>query len=464
MVKMQGSLPHGCIQEKEVLCLGTLATDLGAKLLERNSYNKTSSHARARQICKPILFECVPRSGKDHNFVIIGVPKESYPGESRVALVPAVLPNLLKAGFEVVIETEAGSEAGYPDRFYSEKGAKVLPDRAAVFGSADIVVQVLCYGSNDITGKADLPLMRRGQALIGLLRPFGSVEVVQQIADTGVTSFSVELVPRTTRAQSMDALSSMGTICGYKAVLIAADTLPRIFPMLTTAAGTITPARVFVIGAGVAGLQAIATARRLGAVASAYALRRAAKEQVQSLGGRFVELPIEAKDAEDARGYARAQDETFYRRQRELLGKIVVESDVVITAAVIPGKKPPILVTKEMVASMAPGSVIVDLAGERGGNCELTRPGEIAVEHGVTIIGWFKLASSVPYHASQMYARNVSAFLLHLVKDGKLQLDLDDEIVRETLLTRGEEVVNPRIREFFSLPALPAESKEVAKS
>jgi NAD(P) transhydrogenase subunit alpha len=234
--------------------------------------------------------------------------------------------------------------------------------------------------------------------------------------------------------------------------------------MLTTAAGTITPARVFVIGAGVAGLQAIATARRLGAVASAYDLRPAAKEQVQSLGGRFVELPIEAKDAEDARGYARAQNETFYRRQRELLGKVVVESDVVISAAVIPGKKPPILVTKEMVASMAPGSVIVDLAGERGGNCDLTRPGEIVVEHGVTIIGWFNLASTVPYHASQMYSRNVTAFLLHLVKDGKLQLNMDDEIVRETMLTRGGEVVNARVREFFGLPALAAESKEVEKS
>jgi NAD(P) transhydrogenase subunit alpha len=262
----------------------------------------------------------------------------------------------------------------------------------------------------------------------------------------------------------MDVLSSMATICGYKAVVLAADTSPRIFPMLTTAAGTITPGRVFVIGAGVAGLQAIATARRLGAVASAYDLRPAAKEQVHSLGGRFVELPIEAKDAEDARGYARAQDETFYKRQRELLGKVVAESDVVISAAVIPGKKPPILVTKEMVASMAPGSVIVDLAGERGGNCELTRPGEIVVEHGVTIIGWFNLASTVPYHASQMYARNVSAFLLHLVRDGKLQLNLDDEIIRETMLTRGGEVVNARVREFFSLPPLQAEAKEVAKS
>jgi len=396
--------------------------------------------------------------------MIVGVPRESFPGERRVALVPAAIPNLIKAGLQVVVEAGAGAAAGYPDADYTAKGAKIAADRAEVFRAADIVVQILCYGSNDKTGKADLPLFRNGQVLIGFLRPLGSIETIREIASKGVTSFSVELMPRTTRAQSMDVLSSMGTICGYKAVVLAADTSPRIFPMLTTAAGTITPCRVFVIGAGVAGLQAIATARRLGAVASAYDLRPAAKEQVQSLGGRFVELPIEAKDAEDARGYARAQDETFYKRQRELLGKVVAESDVVICAAVIPGKKSPILVTKEMVASMAPGSVIVDLAGERGGNCELTRPGEIVVEHGVTIIGWFNLASTVPYHASQMYARNVTAFLLHLVKDGKLQLNTDDEIIRETMLTRGGEVVNARVREFFSLPALPAKSMEVAKS
>jgi proton-translocating NAD(P)+ transhydrogenase subunit alpha len=388
--------------------------------------------------------------------VIIGVPKESYPGERRVALVPMVVPNLIKAGFEVAVEAGAGAGAGYPDATYTEKGAKILPDRAAVFGKADVVIQVLCYGSNDVTGAADLPLMRRDQVLVGFLRPLGSKEVVQQIAATGATSFSVELIPRTTRAQSMDALSSMGTICGYKAVLIAADTLPRIFPMLTTAAGTITPARVFIIGAGVAGLQAIATARRLGAVTSAYDLRPAAKEQVQSLGGRFVELPIEAKDAQDARGYGKAQDETFYARQRELLGRVVAESDVVITAAVIPGKKSPILVTKEMVQSMAPGSVIFDLAAERGGNCELTRMGEVIVEHGVTVIGRINLATEVPYHASQMYSRNVTAFLLHLVKDGKLLLNLEDEITRETLVTRGGEVVNGRVREFFKLPALVA--------
>ena len=396
--------------------------------------------------------------------MIVGVPRESFPGERRVALVPAAVPNLTKTGLQVVVEAGAGARAGYPDADYAAKGAKIISDRAEVFRAADIVVQVLCYGSNDRTGKADVPLFRSGQVLIGFLRPLGSIETIREIAAKGVTSFSVELMPRTTRAQSMDVLSSMATICGYKAVVLAADTSPRIFPMLTTAAGTITPGRVFVIGAGVAGLQAIATARRLGAVASAYDLRPAAKEQVQSLGGRFVELPLEAKDAEDARGYARAQDEAFYKRQRDLLGKVVVESDVVISAAVIPGKKPPILVTKEMVASMAPGSVIVDLAGERGGNCELTRPGEIVVEYGVTIIGWFNLASTVPYHASQMYARNVSAFLLHLVKDGKLQLNTDDEIVRETMLTQDGEVVNPRIREFFSLPALPGESKGVTKS
>jgi len=396
--------------------------------------------------------------------MIVGVPRESFPGERRVALVPAAIPNLTKAGLEVVVEAGAGVAAGYPDQDYAAKGAKIVADRAEVFRAADIVAQILCYGSNDKTGKADVPLFRNGQVLVGFLRPLGSIETIQEIASKGVTSFSVELMPRTTRAQSMDVLSSMATICGYKAVVLAADTSPRIFPMLTTAAGTITPGRVLVIGAGVAGLQAIATARRLGAVASAYDLRPAAKEQVQSLGGRFVELPIEAKDAEDARGYARAQDENFYKRQRELLGKVVADSDVVISAAVIPGKKPPILVTKEMVASMAPGSVIIDLAGERGGNCELTRPGEIVVEHGVTIIGWFNLASTVPYHASQMYARNVSAFLLHLVKDGKLQLNMEDEIVRETMLTRGGEVVNARVREFFSLPALPVASKEVAKS
>ena len=390
--------------------------------------------------------------------MIIGVPKENYPGERRVALVPLVVPTLAKAGLQVVVETGAGVQAGYPDSQYAEKGAHIVPERSDVFGEAEIVIQILCYGSNDVTGHADVPLMRRGQTLMGFLRPFGSAQVLQEIADRGVTSFSVELVPRTTRAQSMDALSSMATICGYKAVLVAADRLPRLFPMLTTAAGTITPARVLVIGAGVAGLQAIATARRLGAVASAYDLRPAAKEQVQSLGGRFVELPVEAKDAQDERGYARAQDETFYQRQRELLGRVVRESDIVITAAVIPGKKSPMLVTREMVEGMAPGSVILDLAAERGGNCELTRTGQTVIEHGVTIIGAINFASGVPYHASQMYARNLTAFLQYLVKDGKLQLNVEDEIIRDTLVTHDGEIVNQRVREFFSLPQLVSRS------
>jgi NAD(P) transhydrogenase subunit alpha len=386
--------------------------------------------------------------------VIVGVPKESYPGERRVALVPVAIPTLAKAKIDVVVESGAGEQAGYPDAAYVEKGAKILPDRAAVFSAADVITQVLCYGSNDVTGKADLPLYKKGQALVGFLRPFGSEEVVGQIAQAGVTAFSVELMPRTTRAQSMDALSSMATVCGYKAVLLAAETSPRIFPMMTTAAGTITPARVFVIGAGVAGLQAISTARRLGAVASAYDMRPAAKEQVQSLGGRFIELPIEAQNAQDARGYGTAQDETFYARQRELLTKVVAESDIVITAAVIPGKKSPVLITTDMVKGMAPGSVIVDLAAERGGNCELTRMGETIVVHGVSIIGAINLASSVPYHASQMYARNLVTFLTYMVKEGKLQLNMQDDITRETMITNGGQIVNTRVREFFKLPAL----------
>lgn len=390
--------------------------------------------------------------------MIVGVPRETFPGERRVSLVPSVIPNLKKVGLDVVIEKNAGTAAGYPDTEYAAKGARIINERREVFGTADVIVQVLCHGSNDRTGEADVPLYRRDQILIGFLRPLGALKTVQDVAGAGVTSFSVELMPRSTRAQSMDALSSMATICGYKAVLIAADTLPRIFPMLTTAAGTITPGRVLVIGAGVAGLQAIATARRLGAVASAYDMRPAAKEQVQSLGGRFVELPIEAKDAQDACGYARAQDETFYKRQRELLGQVVAENDVVITAAVIPGKKSPVLVTADMVGKMAPGSVIVDLAAERGGNCELTKMGELVVEYGVTIIGWLNLASSVPHDASQMYARNLSAFLTHIVKDGKLRLDANDEIIRSTLITRNGEVVNARVREFFSLPASAAHS------
>ena len=386
--------------------------------------------------------------------MIVGVPKEIYPGERRVALVPASVPLLAKAGFEVVVEPGAGVAAGYPDAAYAEKGAKILSSRAEVFRTADIIVQVLCYGANDINGQDDLPLLRNGQILLGFLRPLGTADVVRQVAATGATGFSVEMVPRTTRAQSMDALSTMATISGYKAVLMTADALPRLFPMMTTAAGTITPARILIIGVGVAGLQAIATSRRLGAVVSAYDMRPVVKEQVQSLGGRFVELPIEAKDAQDARGYGKAQDESFYQKQRELLGQVVAASDAVITTAVIPGKKAPVLVTEEMVKGMAPGSVIFDLAAERGGNCEVTKAGETIVTHGVTVIGPINLASGVPYHASQMYARNLTTFLTHLIKDGKPRLDDADDIIRDTMITRGGEIVNARVREFYGLPAL----------
>jgi len=374
-----------------------------------------------------------------------------------VALTPAVVPMLAKAGLEVVLQAGAGESAGYPDAQYQEKGAKILPDRGAVFAQSDIVVQVLCHGANDKTGADDLPLMRRGQVLIGFLRPLGSPDSVQQVAKTGVSSYAVELMPRTTRAQSMDALSSMASIAGYKAVTTVADELPRIFPMMTTAAGTITPSRVLVIGAGVAGLQAIATSKRLGAVVSAYDVRPAVKEQIQSLGGRFVELPLETANAQDAGGYAKAQDEAFYARQRELLGNVIAESDAVITTAAVPGKKAPVLVTEAMVKRMPPGSVILDLAAERGGNCELTQAGERIQVHGVTILGPINLASGAPYHASQMYAKNLTTFLQNLIKDGKVRPPESDDIIRDTLLTQGGELVNARVRESLGLPALVAQ-------
>jgi H+-translocating NAD(P) transhydrogenase subunit alpha len=384
--------------------------------------------------------------------MIVGVPRETYPGEQRVAIVPAQVPALARAGAEVVVEGGAGAGAGYPDGAYVDKGARVA-ERAEVFRAADVILQVLGHGANDRTGRADLPLLRAGQVLIGFLRPLGAPESVREIAATGVTALAVELIPRITRAQSMDALSAMATVAGYKAVLLAASVLPRMFPMLMTAAGTVMPARVLVIGAGVAGLQAIATARRLGAVVWGYDVRPAVKGEVESLGARFLELPLEAGEAAGAGGYARAQDESFYRRQRELMARAVADSDVVITTASVPGRRAPVLVTAEMVAGMMPGSVIVDLAAERGGNCELTRPQETVLAHDVSIIGTVNLASSAPYHASQLYSKTVATLLLHLVRDGALALDPDDEITRATLVTRGGEVVHPQVREALGLAA-----------
>lgn len=383
----------------------------------------------------------------------VGVPKETYPGERRVALIPAALPPLIKAGAEVLIEAGAGSESGFPDEAYAERGARIVASRAELLEQAEVVLQVRCYGANPEAGRADLQWMRAGQTWIGFWEPLSAPEAIREAARTGITAFAMELMPRITRAQSMDALSSMATVAGYKAVLLAADRLPKMFPLLMTAAGTLAPAKVFVLGAGVAGLQAIATARRLGAVVEAYDVRPAVKEQVESLGAKFLELPLETAGVEDKSGYAKALDEEFYRRQRELMARAVAEHDVVITTAAVPGRRAPVLVTREMVAAMRPGSVIVDLAAERGGNCELTRPGETVVEGGVTILGPLNLPSSVPVHASQMYARNISTFLLNMVKEGRLAPDANDQIVRETLIIDRGQVVHPQL-------AAPAQSGE----
>ena len=377
--------------------------------------------------------------------MIAGVLTETLPGERRVALTPSVLPALTKAGVKVLVQRGAGDAAGLPDAMFTHAGAEIAETAADVVARADVLVRVRIAPPGTPSGDQDLSLTRPGQALIAFLDPLGEPALAKALAARGVIAFSMELMPRITRAQSMDALSSMATIAGYKAVLLAAMHLARMFPMLTTAAGTLKPARVFVVGAGVAGLQAISTARRLGAQVQAYDVRPAAKEQVQSVGATFVELPLEAGDAEDKGGYAKAQDESFYRRQREMMTKVVAGSDVVITTAAIPGKRSPVLVTGEMVQGMAPGSVIVDLAAERGGNCELTRADETVTAHGVTILGPTNLPASVPFHASQMYSKNITTFLTQLVKDGALSLDVADEIVKETLVTRDGAVVHERV-------------------
>jgi len=384
----------------------------------------------------------------------VGVVAESAPGERLVALVPMALPVLNKTGVELIFETGAGLRAGFPDSEYAEKGVRIANGRDEVFGAAEVILQVRSPGANPETGSEDVAKFRRGQVVIGFGEPLTAVDAARALADRGVSFLAMELMPRITRAQSMDALSSMATVAGYKAVLIAADALPRMFPMLMTAAGTVAPAHVLVIGAGVAGLQAIATARRLGGVVSGYDIRAAVKEQVESLGARFVVLDLEAAAAEDKGGYAKAMGEDFYRRQRELLAEVLARQEVVITTAAVPGKKAPILLTRDMVGRMAPGSVIVDIAAERGGNCEMTQPGEVVDVGGVRVFGPVNLPSSIPYHASQMYARNIASFLKYLVKDGRLVLDRDDEIVRETLVTHAGEVVHPRVREMMGLPVL----------
>ena len=382
--------------------------------------------------------------------MIVGVSVESYLHERRVALVPAVVPVLTKIGMKVLVQRGAGEKAGFPDTAYEEQGASIAVDRARLFSEADIIVRMHGLVANSPTRNPDLELLRSGQVVLGLLDPLANPESIRELAETGVTAFALELLPRVSRAQSMDALSSMATVAGYKAVLLAAGSLKKMFPMMMTAAGTITPSRVFVIGAGVAGLQAIATAHRLGAVVQAYDVRPAVKEQVESLSAKFVELGLETEEVETAGGYAKAMDENFYRRQREMMTRVLAESDVVITTAAVPGKRAPILITQEMVKGMRSGSVIVDLAAETGGNCELTSPGETVEVDGVSVVGPVNLPSTIPYHASQMYARNIAAFLQLLAKDGELHLNLEDQIIRETLLTHNKEVVNPRVRELLA--------------
>ncbi len=382
-----------------------------------------------------------------------GVLKETWPGETRVAVVPGVVPALAKAGVEVAVERGAGDAAGFPDAAYAEKGAR-LAGRDEILAQASLLLSVRSFAAG---GDAEA-LSRLGprHVLVGFLDPLHRPEGAKALAARGVTSFALELVPRISRAQSMDALSSTATIVGYKAVLLAASALPRMMPMMMTAAGTVAPARVFVIGAGVAGLQAIATARRLGAVVVAYDVRPAVKDQIQSLGAKFVELPLDTAAAEDKGGYAKAQDESFLGRQRELLARVVAESDVVISAAAVPGRRAPVLVTADMLKDMRPGSVVADLAAEQGGNCEASEPGRDVVRHGVRVMAPLGLATTIPHHASQLYARNVANFVVNMVKKGELQLDADDEIVRDSMLTRGGEVVPTRVREALSLPPLPA--------
>jgi NAD(P) transhydrogenase subunit alpha len=381
-----------------------------------------------------------------------GVLKETWPGETRVAVVPGVVTTLAKAGIELLIESGAGDAAGFPDAQYAEKGA-VMTGRDQVLAGASLLLSVRSFaGAHD---REALARLEPRHVLVGFLDPLQQPEAAKQLAARGITSFALELVPRISRAQSMDALSSTATMVGYKAVLVAAGRLPRMMPMMMTAAGTIAPARVFVIGAGVAGLQAIATARRLGAVVEAYDVRPAVKEQIHSLGAKFVELPLETAAAEDKGGYAKAQDEGFYRRQRELLTKVVAESDVVIAAAAVPGKKAPVLVTSEMLRGMRPGSVIVDLAAEQGGNCEASRAGSEIALHGVHVIAPLNLAATIPHHASQLYAKNLANFVQNMTKKGELQTGADDEIVRDSMLTRGGEVVAARVREALGLAPLP---------
>jgi len=377
--------------------------------------------------------------------VKIGVPRETAPGERRVALVPETVQRLIKQGNEVVVERGAGSEAAFIDGAYEQAGARVVNDAY----DAELVVKVQRPSAEE------LAKLRQGQMLIAFLQPLIDPRYAQTLAERGVTALSMDAIPRITRAQPMDALSSQATVAGYKAVLLAAAALPRFFPMLTTAAGTIAPARAFVIGAGVAGLQAIATARRLGAVVEAFDTRPVVKEQVQSLGAKFLEIDL-GESGEGSGGYAKELSEEAHRKEVELLAKAVRENDIVITTAAIPGRRAPLLITADMVPNMKPGSVIVDLAAETGGNCELTEAGKTVVKHGVTIVGTLNLPSTMPYHSSQMYSRNIASLLALFLKDGKATLDMSDEVIKGTVITQEGQVVHEATKKLLTPAAAGA--------
>ncbi|MEQ8786130.1 MAG: Re/Si-specific NAD(P)(+) transhydrogenase subunit alpha [Pirellulaceae bacterium] len=393
----------------------------------------------------------------------VAVLKETFPGERRVALVPGSVPQLVKAGLEVVVEQGAGQAAGYPDTAYVAKGATIVEGREAALG-ADVLLQVRALGANQPQTSQEIGRLRPGQIVLAMCDPLGAAEEVRQAADTGAAVFALEMIPRITRAQSMDVLSSMATIAGYRAVLLAAYELPRMLPMITYAAGMLRPARVFIVGAGVAGLRAIATAKALGAAVQAHDIRPTSREEVQSVGAKFVELKIEG-ETQDKGGYAKALTEADYQRQRELIADVAAESDVVITTAAIPGRQSPLLVTAAAVERMPQGAVIIDLGAERGGNCELTQADQRVEAHGVTILGPTNLPAEIPGHASEMFSSNLTKLLTYIVKDGKIDLDADDEIIRDTLVAKGGEVTNARLRGILNLPPLekpapPASSEE----
>jgi len=392
--------------------------------------------------------------------VIIGIPSEIKAGEKRVAMSPANVQSLADKSVKVLIQADAGSAAGYPDAEYTAAGATVTADRAEIFASADIILQVQSFGSNNDNSDGDLALLRSGQLVIGMMDPLASPQAAQAVAKTGATAIALELVPRISRAQSMDVLSSMATLAGYKAVLMGASAAPRIFPMLMTAAGTLQPARVLIMGVGVAGLQACATAKRLGAVVEAYDVRPAAREQILSVVAKPVELDLDTGESEGAGGYAKEQGEDFLRRQRELMTEVVAQQDIIITTAAIPGAKSPILVTEDMVKAMKPGAVIVDLAAERGGNCDLTKQGETVVAHDVTILGPENVPSDLAFHASQMLGKNMQT-LLELIVDeaGNLNLDFNDEIVAGTVVAHEGEIPHPHMRKLLNLPELESQTQ-----